>query len=269
MRQCFFCEKAADSLEHLWPQWILGRVKPRGPLQHSIADSPVKSLGTPEMKMKRVCTPCNNGWMHDLEQESIPVLGALLQDIATPLDAQQQTTLALWSIKTAMVVEAVKSGDNRYFSQPERNGLRLDRAIPSHTTMWLGRYARSSIGAYGTDFGFIIAEGPVPSVGSGTTIIVGHLAVQVLALRIPDEFSESRISISSRLGQWEKLLVQIWPVQERIEWPPELSFRNSGPSSIAHLLNRWRIGEKVPNLAEKFSKRLPHPEVTRAMLRNF
>jgi hypothetical protein len=204
------------------------------------------------MKMKCVCAPCNNGWMSDLETESTRVLGALLQDIATPLDAHQQTTLALWSTKTAMVIEAVKSTDNRYFAHPERCGVRSDRAIPSHTTIWLGRYTGSSIGAYGTDFGFHIPEGPVSSVGSGTTILVGHVALQVLSLRMPTQFSEARISISSRVGQWEKLLVQVWPVQARTHWPPELSFTNSGSLSIATLMDRWRIGEKVPKLRKQF-----------------
>jgi hypothetical protein len=71
--------------------------------------------------MKCVCSQCNNGWMHDLEQRSIPVLGAMLHDIATPLDSEQQATLALWSLKTAIVVEAAKPSDDRHFMQPERS----------------------------------------------------------------------------------------------------------------------------------------------------
>jgi len=115
-----------------------GEGKPRGPLQHSIASAPVKLLAKPEIKMKCVCTSCNNGWMHDLEQKSIPVLGALLQDISTPLDSQQQTILALWSVKTAMVVEAVKNSEDRHFTHTERS--ELPQAAPSlheRTSGWV------------------------------------------------------------------------------------------------------------------------------------
>jgi hypothetical protein len=225
MRQCLFCDNAADSLEHLWPLWILERVKPRGPLQHSISSAPVKLLAKPEIKMKCVCTFCNNGWMHDLEQESIPVLGAMLHDISTPLDSPQQTTLARWSIKTAMVVEAVKKGEDRFFTQTERGEIRANSAIPSRTNIWLGRYASSSIGAYGTDLGFDMPDAPHSGVGCVTTIIVGHVAVQVLALRVPAQFSADRIVVNPRAGSWERLLVQVWPVQTRGRVAARLLFR--------------------------------------------
>ena len=76
--------------------------------------------------------------VHDLEQKSIPVLGALLQDISTPLDSQQQTILALWSVKTAMVVEAVKNSEDRHFTHTERS--ELPQAAPSlheRTSGWV------------------------------------------------------------------------------------------------------------------------------------
>jgi hypothetical protein len=36
-RQCIYCDKAADSLEHLWPQWILKLVPSYGTDFHDIA----------------------------------------------------------------------------------------------------------------------------------------------------------------------------------------------------------------------------------------
>ena len=45
--------------------------------------------------------------MSDLEEESKPLLGCLLQDVAMPLDQSQQRTIALWAIKTAMVSESI------------------------------------------------------------------------------------------------------------------------------------------------------------------
>ena len=50
-----------------------------------------------------------------------------------------------------------------------------------------------------------------------------------------------------RPGDWGNLLTQIWPYElQYVMWPPNETFTNGGPKSIATLLNRWRMGENVP-----------------------
>jgi hypothetical protein len=75
-----------------------------------------KNPGTsPELKIGTVCEPCNNGWMSSLEERNIPLIGCLLQDISTPLDACQQSSLAVWTLKTAMVLDSVNKRDRSLF----------------------------------------------------------------------------------------------------------------------------------------------------------
>jgi hypothetical protein len=62
---------------------------------------------------KKLCRrQCNNGWMSDLENAVRPTMVCLINDIAMELDAEQQRLLALWAVKTAMVIEGVKQAKN-------------------------------------------------------------------------------------------------------------------------------------------------------------
>ena len=52
-----------------------------------------------EQKARVVCGDCNNGWMHDLENEVEPVLGSLMRGLATSLDQHAQSALCRWGAK--------------------------------------------------------------------------------------------------------------------------------------------------------------------------
>ena len=150
--------------------------------------------------------------MSELEQSSIPILGALLQDISTPLDFAQQKTLSLWMTKTAMILEAVKKPANRFFTQTERVPLRTRSIIPSRTTSWLGRYSGNSLGAYGTDLSIELPNAPHAAIGYATTVIVGHVVLQLLGLHLLSKTS-NEVEAQPRPGPWEETLFRIWPTQ--------------------------------------------------------
>jgi hypothetical protein len=245
MRQCLFCDQKANSKEHIWASWILERVKPIGPIRHSIGKGPTKLLDNPELTTKHVCAVCNGGWMSNLESANIPIIGSLLQDISIPLDPSQQQTAARWAVKTAMVVESVKADDSFFYSDAERDAVRSGSCLPRRTTVWLGRYAKgSSVGAFGTDIWIDMPDAPKAGNGCATTIVVGHLAVQVLSLRFHPQYGEGDIPVAPKTGPWEKLLVPIWPVAGSVTWPPPSTFGNAGSESIATLMERWKIGMK-------------------------
>ena len=104
--ECLFCDRQAGSREHLWAAWIHERLPKREPIRITSADRPITFSKNPEIKVKSVCGVCNNGWMSNLEAASIPVVGNLMQDISLPLDTSQQTLLATWAVKTAMVLDS-------------------------------------------------------------------------------------------------------------------------------------------------------------------
>jgi hypothetical protein len=49
----------------------------------------------------------------------------------------------MWGCKAAMVIEGAKQDKNKFYSEQDRKNLRLLKAIPPDTLVWLGRFAQS------------------------------------------------------------------------------------------------------------------------------
>ena len=251
-RLCIFCGRTADSKEHLWPAWIHRRVKNRESVRKQIGKEPHAWTTNPEIKIKSVCTDCNNGWMSNLESRSIPTLGSLVQDLTVPLDVSQQELISVWAVKTIMVLESADASRTLFYTQTERDNMRINEkalgpaltSVPGLTSIWIGRYFGNSLHAGGTDFkidpSHVIPEGGNGSVG---TIIVGHLCIQVLTLRLLPKNSDGTVTVNPKKGRWDELLLSIWPTTKSVTWPPVLNFTNTGHFSIATLMDRWRIGK--------------------------
>jgi len=246
---CLFCDNNSGSREHLWPAWI-HRLKKFGPILHKIGTRPTKILEEPEQKIKTVCGVCNNGWMSHLESDNIPIIGSMFNDLAIPLNIDQQTIVAAWAVKTAMVVDSAQGRDpaSRFYRRDECVAMRLDRSIPDRTRIWIGRFALQSLSAIGTHVGMFSPEIPARTPGMVVDIVVGRLAIQVMTMHVHPEHADKNIpDPNPKPGDWENQLIQIWPVDPRlVMWPPKQTFTNGGPKSIATLFDRWRRGEEIP-----------------------
>src|SRR5271157_1160905 len=88
-------------------------------------DAPLKTwrVDRPELRLRRVCTTCNNGWMSQLEGRAIPVITRLLDHPACTLDIHDCKTLALWAVKTSMVLESINEPENWLYTDLERTLL--------------------------------------------------------------------------------------------------------------------------------------------------
>ena len=210
-----------------------------------------KNWTAPEFNLTAnvVCETCNNGWMSTLEAENIPLIGSLMQDIAAPLDESQQTLLSVWALKTAMVLDSVqvKQRGGHFFTREECKAIRLNRTIPDQTYVWIAAYSRKGFSVDGTILTLDFPTAPKAAKASVSTIIVGHLPIQVITIRPEPQHKNTRIEdVTIRPGQWDKFLLSIWPVEKRsIMWPPPLTFNNSGPRSIGTLFARWRLGKQA------------------------
>lgn len=186
--------------------------------------------------------------MSALEVENIPLLGCLMQDISAPLDSGQQTSLSVWALKTAMVLDAINAKDRGHFySGEECERLRLHRAIPDQTYVWIGANSREGYHADGTILTLDFPNAPKGAKATVSTFVVGHLEIQVITIRPEPQHNNIRVEdVQIRAGQWDKLLHRIWPAGTRsVTWPPPLTFTNRGALSIAQLIYRWRVGKAV------------------------
>jgi hypothetical protein len=251
MRKCLFCDRNADSREHVWPSWILKNLMSghQMSVRGFIADRTVGWVGPrPELKAKFVCSDCNGGWMSDLEEQNRPILGAMMRDIATPIDPLQQLNITSWVVKTSMVFEALASKKHRpFYTAQDREHLRDGSALPNRTSIWLARHAgEPDIGSVG-----MAAWKDKPTESEGlyvyaTTIVFGYLAIQILSAQFQDN-REGNLKIDVKPAPWDKLLVQIWPSDgTAVVWPPDLTFSETGQFSIGDLVARFSPSGTLP-----------------------
>jgi hypothetical protein len=244
--QCLFCERRAGSREHLWAAWIHERLLRKQPIRITFAGRPVTYSNNPEITVKTVCGICNNGWMSNLEADCIPLLGSLMQGLSVPLDPSQQSLISTWAVKTAMVLDSTNTrARSLFYSRAECGSLRVNRTIPDRTRVWIGRSGLDGLLADGTIVTIQKQDGVKIAFGSPTTFVVGHVALQVFTIHPLAGFESLHIDPAPRPGQWEKLLVELWPTKTySVNWPPLWTFTGNGiERHIGQLLFRWRMGQ--------------------------
>jgi hypothetical protein len=184
--------------------------------------------------------------MSDLETSNKPALRAMMNDDPCYLTEKDQHRIALWAVMKAMVVDTVNRARNGFYSTLERTQLKTPSSvIPVGTLVWLGRFSVKAFHAGGTDVWGQIDEIPKAFHGCVTTIVVGHLVCQIFSAHVLQSLPYPKIGVGCKYGAWNTNLLDIWPLNGPLRWPPALSFTQKGPDSIAALVNRWKIGENV------------------------
>jgi len=169
-------------------------------------------------------------------------MGPLIDDQPMFLDRPQQTSIARWAVKTAMVMDSITIDPGRplFFTDAERQLMRDSQTLPVRTLVWLGRYLR---------IGLTVASGMcyyAPPGGARypaflATFVLGSLAIQILTFRAPADYRDRTISLTPAKGAWNELLCTIWPSPMRLYWPPILAFDDK-MIPIRSLHARWELG---------------------------
>jgi hypothetical protein len=245
MRQCLFCDNTANSREHIWPEWVLNRLNVRDVIRQKMGKDPELLLPNPAQKVKAVCKPCNEGWMHDLEQTNIPLIGNLMQDVALSLNGLQQYHIATWAVKMSMIGDFLgRKHRPLFFSQSEREQVRVATNLPERTAVWIGRYNfPDHIGIWGTNSWSL--DKTVHALV--TTVLAGHLIVQSVTLQCTDKWqgTELRVTPAPSPQPWSELLTEIWPTTVSAQWPPRFSFKDEGKLALSRVVRRYSYGENL------------------------
>jgi hypothetical protein len=98
-------------------------------------------------------------------------------------------------------------------------------------------------GAYGTDVAIVSPDLSKIGVGMATTIVIGHLVVQVLTMHVAPNVED----VSPKPGNWNKMLVQIWPIgRHNVMWPAEHLHGTVLARSTHGSLANWRESRSIP-----------------------
>jgi len=166
-------------------------------------------------------------------------MGNLLEDISITLDPDYQKLLAVWALKGAMIIDA-EGNKPRFFRNDECENFRKTRVIPNGTGIWIGRFTGRSLSAINGGAGLKTEDGVLLAQFHVFTVVIGHLAMQVLSLHEEPDQTNQTIELAPIDGKWEELLIQIWPkVTKKVIWPPSLSLSNYGPFPYGSLVYRW------------------------------
>jgi len=248
---CIFCESGAGSREHLWPKWILER-RDFGPFRLKRPGQPEVILNNTEMTVKSVCGNCNNGWMSRLESEAKPILEQMFEEKPITLDRMQQQIVALWITKMAFLYDSTKGRNATNLFYEKSEGLAIaQRQIPQFTGIWIGRLDEEHRSADGADFTMLFPD-KMERTGEGSSLTLAneHFVAQIVSVRLKEIPKQpTALSVQPKPGDWENMLIPIWPIQfNELNWPPPVAFTNGGQNGYAYLMDRWRIGEPVQRI---------------------
>ena len=224
-RSCIYCGNPAGNREHVFEKWLIELVKrdPRGlrmPITAQVQNTEggrYLSTGarTLEVVTKHVDASCNGGWMNDLGQAAREALTSMVQGQPRALSPDTQAAVAAWAAKTLVTARYVHSPV--VHAEPDwLHWIHAQKRPMLHWNVWLARYdGPQPIFYYGDDLRLGLPSGQlVTSHGLGSTLVLGHLVVQMFGLDGTQGFA----------GGWVPPPAQIWPVAPReVHWPPALT----------------------------------------------
>ena len=228
MRSCLFCLNQADSKEHVWPGWLLdflgqgqsATVQWEQPGRSILSWSGIRA----GIIVRCVCDKCNTGWMSDLEELAKPVISPLLLGEHRSIDTEQQLTIAVWAVKTAMTLEATSRRVRPFYRIQDRSRVAKASLPPSNTTVWLSAYdGQHHSYAYATKMQGR-ADNGAPVKSYVTTMSFARFVIQVATIRARGIPEGTIVTADVKPGVWDQgALIRIWPDPgDIVNWPPPL-----------------------------------------------
>jgi len=244
MRSCIFCGGRASTIEDAWPLWLMRQM---GETPAGRIEAERGRLGTqfwqavkPELRVKFVCANCNNGWMSQLEDRVKPIIEALYNKETVTLDSNDQITLAVWSLKNAMVFESLRPNRLWFFVEAERREL-MDTLKPiHHITVWIAKCVEPLTAfCVASDLTGVAGVSGDQVKANVTTMCFGPLTIQVFSIKLPNTIPlDTTITADLRPGPWDNVTLQIWPPQqEQVIWPATVGLL--GEVGLVTFCERW------------------------------
>jgi len=261
---CIFCGQttAKISREDVFPKWIFEWARRRHGIKNvrhktsglwigtkSKTGSTIKAAGTGGVLVRGPCKPCNETWMSALESQTMPILTPLFEGHHVELSKSEQSSIALWLVKTSMFYEAAYVDDGqRYFTPANFRTLYGNRdkapffAVPPYTNVYLANYIDKHMLIKPRFYPFEISGQTVVGsrvdlAGFSSTFAIGRLAMQLLTHRPPPP--HNAVDTPRTVRDWSKFDVKCFPPTGAIHFPPGKHLKGDAFERYA---NRWLDG---------------------------
>lgn len=211
-RSCAFCGGGPLTREHVFPRWLVPAIEKLGKPRSAthVTDGPdhvhnVWGTETIDLKARKVCGPCNSGWMSEMEVKTrytlTPLVLSTKPQTFTETDA---VMLATWVTKTALTASLLHPDDTNPIRKKYFEEMYRDRAPFRDSVVWVAAY---DVGTYPASSSML----PIlPVNGFRVTGNVGCLAYQVTA---GDDLADGGVVLPP--GELAPYITQIWPLEPR------------------------------------------------------
>lgn len=230
---CAFCGRTRPgSEEHAIPRWLLryiDKVDGTGTVRLRRGGATIEM---PAITTRRVCSPCNSGWMADLEEVASPLIKQMNEQRVW-LEMIHQFMLARWSVKTmfAMHLAATPRSDDLWMTAADYRLLTTsDLALPRGLSVMLGAYEGPIGGTSGIEP--VHAEIRRTSYASGEPVL--RMAMQIRGLLLHVVLFPSDHTMHLTVDEdGAKHLHLLWPFRtrprdvDRVHWPPSVCYTPS------------------------------------------
>ena len=243
--ECALCGATDVPLtdEDVIPKWALRAFDVQAPVTIQIREEGGSSQEIGKRRNLKLvlegglCQQCNNVRLSQLENKVKPILAPMAVECSpTSLDANSQSRLATWAVKTAFLVElaprqqhpGARPVEGYAASHPEMAWLLAKLEPPPRSLVWLGCWdcQRESPFRYGPSAAPLVTADGMPVAGHFATFTLGFVAFQV--------FTVDFVAADKHgAGQWNlrpprslaQALARIWPQddlrQRDTAWPQQ------------------------------------------------
>jgi hypothetical protein len=244
MRTCIFCDNPVNSKEDAWPSWLVrefnGTEKGIVEGQRGQQSSYSWHAGKYPLRTGNVCKKCNNGWMSDLENRVKPILERFFLYDQVSLDQRDQSTLALWICKNAMVYETLRLNAANFYTSQERILFRESFHLPPQTFIWIAKVVGfTGMFCNASDIQGNVFETLEKVNAYSTSMAFGPFAGQILNIKMSKSIHQNILMTENLYPEsFNQTIIQIWPIiADSITWPNKIGL--SGELGLGYFANRW------------------------------
>lgn len=198
---CFFCTRDAKlTREHVIPRWLRRPLADTPRWESNMwyqsefsleSSSPIRRRLTDQI-LRRVCGPCNSGWMSDLEVEVRPLLEPLIAGEVLAVSAEDKELLRRWALKTAAVLGPLQQAPDAVGPELRlllAEGAPLDNRVALHAVP-LGA---SEPHLYQWRFGLLLDEPYETPAFNITGLPLGRIGFEIASLNKPDRLAPEQL----------------------------------------------------------------------------
>jgi hypothetical protein len=169
-----------------------------------------------DQTVNRVCKPCNEGWLNDLEKQVEDTLVSAIKGVKTELTHEMSMAVATWAAKTA-AVRSLQDKEPQGIPNEHFRYIYEHRACPPNTAVWMAHigYCRATSHRHVRRLSQLDGTNQTAA-QHFTSLLIGHLGLYVSGSQAP-------LGLVHSLEQAQDELLQraymIWPEYIPIDWP--------------------------------------------------